>query len=256
MRLNNKVAIITGAANGIGLAISEAFAKEGAIVFMADIDEIKGIAEAERIKKTGAIIRAVECDVAATEDVGYLINAAIAEFGKIDILVNNAAVAIGGNIMEMPEADWDRLMDTNLKSIYRTIKAALPFMVKQRSGSVINISSTQAFRSWHNWTAYAGAKGAMLSITNQLAGQFGEYNVRFNSISPGAILTPMNAKRASEEGPDFFAKSEAMHAMNRMGTPEEVAMTAVFLASDEAGFITGEDIKVDGGLCTLPRYVE
>jgi NAD(P)-dependent dehydrogenase (short-subunit alcohol dehydrogenase family) len=256
MRLNNKVAIITGAANGIGLAISEAFAKEGAIVLMADIDEIKGIAEAERIKKNGAIIRVVKCDVAVTEDVLNLINAAIAEFGKIDILVNNAAIAIGGNIMEMPEADWDKLMDTNLKSIYRTIKAALPFMVNQKSGSVINISSTQAFRSWHNWTAYAGAKGAMLSITNQLAGQFGEYNVRFNSISPGAILTPMNAKRASKEGPDFFAKSETMHAMNRMGTPEEVAMTAIFLASDEAGFITGEDIKVDGGLCTLPRYIE
>ena len=256
MRLNNKVAIITGAAKGIGLAISEAFAKEGAIVFMADVDEIKGIAEAERIKKNGATTRAVKCDVAITEDVANLINVVITEFGKIDILVNNAAVAISGNIMEMPETDWDRLMDTNLKSIYRTIKAALPFMVKQGSGSVINISSTQAFRSWHNWTAYAGAKGAMLSITNQLAGQFGEYNVRFNSISPGAILTPMNVKRACEEGPDFFAKSETMHAMNRMGAPEEVAMTAVFLASDEAGFITGEDIKVDGGLCTLPRYFE
>ena len=129
-------------------------------------------------------------------------------------------------------------------------------MVKQRSGSVINISSTQAFRSWNNWTAYAGAKGAMLSMTNQLAGQFGEYNVRFNSISPGAILTPMNEERAKTEGADFFAKSEAMHAMKRMGSSMEVAMTAVFLASDEAGFITGEDIKVDGGLCTLPRYIE
>lgn len=256
MRLKNKVAVITGAANGIGLAISEAFAKEGAIIFAGDIDAIKGRTEAERLGKEGAIVRAVKCDVGITEDVVQLINAAINEFGRIDVLVNNAAVAIGGNIMEMPEADWDRLMNTNLKSIYRTIKVALPFMVKQRSGSVINISSTQAFRSWNNWTAYAGAKGAMLSITNQLAGQFGEYNVRFNSISPGAILTPMNAKRATEEGPDFLLKSETMHAMNRMGTPQEVAMTAVFLASDEAAFITGEDIKVDGGLCTLPRYIE
>ena len=148
------------------------------------------------------------------------------------------------------------LMNTNLKSIYRTIKLVLPHMIKQRSGSVINISSTQAFRSWHDWTAYAAAKGAILSMTNRLAGQFGEYNVRFNSISPGAILTPMNEKRAREEGPEFLIKSEAMHAMKRMGTPHEVAMTAVFLASEEAGFITGEDIKVDGGLCTLPRYIE
>jgi NAD(P)-dependent dehydrogenase (short-subunit alcohol dehydrogenase family) len=256
MRLKNKVAIITGAANGIGLAISEAFANEGAIVFAGDIDELKCNTEAERIGKDGAIVRAIKCNVGVTEDVDHLVNAAINEFGRIDILVNNAAVAIGGNIMEMPEADWDSLMNINLKSIYRTIKATLPYMVKQRSGSVINISSTQAFRSWNNWTAYAGAKGAMFSITNQLAGQFGEYNVRFNSISPGAILTPMNEERAKNEGADFFTKSEAMHAMKRMGTPEEVAMAAVFLASEEAGFITGEDIKVDGGLCTLPRYIE
>ncbi|MEO8110849.1 MAG: SDR family oxidoreductase [Ginsengibacter sp.] len=256
MRLNNKVAVITGAANGIGLAISEAFAIEGAIVIAADMDEEKCKVEAERMKVDGAVVRAIRCDVGITDDVNRLINAAVDEFGRIDVLVNNAAVGINGNIMEMPEADWDLLMNINLKSIYRTIKASLPSMIKQRSGSVINLSSTQAFRSWHNWTAYAAAKGAILSMTNQLAGQFGEYNVRFNSISPGAILTPMNEKRATEEGPDYFAKSAAMHAVKRMGTPLEVAMTAVFLASDEAGFITGEDIKVDGGLCTLPRYIE
>jgi len=256
MRLKNKVAIVTGAANGIGLAISEAFVKEGAILVGGDIDENKCKIEAERLRKDGAIVMAIKCDVGSTEDVNNLISLVIKEFGKIDVLVNNAAVAIGGNIMEMPEANWDRLMNTNLKSIYRTIKTVLPYMLKQGSGSVINIASTQAFRSWSNWTAYAGAKGAILSITNQLAGQFGEFNVRFNSISPGAILTPMNEKRAKEEGPEFLIKSAAMHAMKRMGTPKEVAMAAVFLASDEAGFITGEDIKVDGGLCTLPRYVE
>jgi len=256
MRLKNKVAIITGAANGIGLAISEAFARESAIIIAGDIDEKKCRAEAERLKSAGAVVCAIKCDVSITEDVDRLIDAAMSEFGKIDILVNNAAIAIKGNIMEMPEADWDMLMNTNLKSIYRSIKAALPHMVKRKSGSVINISSTQAFRSWKDWTAYAGAKGAMLSITNQLAGQFGEYNIRFNSISPGAIQTPMNEKRVMEEGREFLLKSEAMHAMKRMGTPGEVAMAAVFLASDEAAFITGEDIKVDGGLCTLPRYIE
>lgn len=256
MRLKDKVAVITGAANGIGLAISEAFAKEGAIVIAGDIDEKKCKAEADKFSKDGAIVWAIKCDVSLTEDIEHLINSAITEFGRIDVLVNNAAIALNGNIVEMPEADWDMLMNTNLKSIYRTIKTALPYMIKQRSGSVINISSTQAYRSWHNWTAYAGAKGAILSMTNQLAGQFGEYNVRFNSISPGAILTPMNEKRVAKEGREFLIKSEAMHAMKRMGTPYEVAMTAVFLASDEAGFITGADIKVDGGLCTLPRYIE
>ncbi len=256
MRLKNKVSVITGAANGIGLAISEAFVKEGAIVIAGDIDEEKAMVQAERMAGAGAIVRAVRCNVGVTEDVNRLIHSVINEFGRIDILVNNAAIAIRGNIMEMPEEDWDMLMNINLKSIYRTTKLALPHMVKQRSGSVINIASTQAFRSWHDWTAYAGAKGAILSITNQLAGQFGEFNVRFNSISPGAILTPMNEKRAKEEGPDYYERNNAMHALKRMGTPQEVATAAVFLASDEAGFVTGEDIKVDGGLSTLPRYFE
>jgi len=256
MTLKNKVAIVTGAANGIGLSICEAFVREGAIVFMGDVDEKKCKTECERLSSGGAIVRSVKCDVGLTADVNHLVKTAIDGFSRIDVLVNNAAIAISGNITVMPETDWDILMNTNLKSVYRTIKAVLPYMIKQKTGSVINISSTQAFRSWHNWTAYAGAKGAILSMTNQLAGQFGEYNVRFNSISPGAILTPLNEKRAKEEGPDFLSKSAAMHAMKRMGTPYEVAMTAVFLASDEAGFITGEDIKVDGGLCTLPRYIE
>ena len=256
MRLKNKVAIVTGAANGIGLAIAAAFVQEGAVVVLADIDEQKLMQEVKSLTTNGTTLRGVQCDVGNTVDVKNLIQTTITEFGNIDILVNNAAVAIGGNIMEMPETDWDTLMNINLKSVYRTIKETLPHMIKQKSGSVINISSTQAFRSWHNWTAYAGAKGAMLSMTNQLAGQFGENNVRFNSISPGAIITPMNVKRAETEGTAFLEKSAAQHAMNRLGMPLEVAMTAVFLASDEAGFITGEDIKVDGGLCTLPRYTE
>jgi NAD(P)-dependent dehydrogenase (short-subunit alcohol dehydrogenase family) len=216
MRLQNKVAIITGAANGIGLSIAAAFVQEGAKVLMADIDEIKVNQEATALAKNGAISIGLKCDVGDTTDVKQLIETAIRLFGKIDILVNNAAVAIGGNIVEMPEADWDTVMNINLKSVYRTIKETLPYMLKQRSGSVINISSTQAFRSWHNWTAYAGAKGAMLAMTNQLAGQFGKDNVRFNSISPGAILTPMNAKRAEIEGSAILEKSAAQNAMNRL----------------------------------------
>jgi NAD(P)-dependent dehydrogenase (short-subunit alcohol dehydrogenase family) len=256
MKLKNKIAIVTGAANGIGLAITQAFANEGAILFAGDIDIVKCTEEAEHLVAAGAAVRPIACDVGKTGDVKRLIEAAITEHGRIDVLVNNAAVAIGGNIIDMPEKDWDDLMNINLKSLFRTIKAVLPTMIKQNSGSVINISSTQAFRSWKNWTAYAAAKGAMLSMTNQLAGQFGEYNIRFNSISPGAILTPMNAKRAEAEGAEFLSKSENMHALKRMGKPQEVAAAAVFLASEDSGFVTGADLKVDGGLCTLPRYFE
>ena len=256
MRLKNKITIVTGAANGIGLSVTEAFLKEGAIVFMADIDAEKVKAEAYKFISASFNAHPVVCDVGNTADVGALINESIKKYGRIDVLVNNAAVAIGGNIKEMPESDWDKLMNTNLKSVYRTIKNVLPHMIGQKSGSIINMSSTQAFRSWDNWTAYAAAKGAMLAMTNQLAGQFGKDNVRFNSISPGAILTPMNEKRVEKEGAGFLKSSIGQHAIERMGAPEEVAMTAVFLASDESAFITGVDIKVDGGLCTLPRYIE
>lgn len=256
MKLSNKLAIVTGAANGIGLSICQNFLKEGAIVIATDIDEVTCKAEVEKMKGSGKSIFAYGCDVGNTNDVNRMVNLVLEEFKQIDILVNNAAVAIGGNIISMPEEDWDLLMNINLKSIYRTIKAVLPTMINQHAGSIINISSTQAFRSWKNWTAYAAAKGAMLSMTRQLAGQFGENNIRFNTISPGAILTPMNARRAETEGPEFLKQSEQMHALRRMGKPEEVAATAVFLASGESAFITGADLTVDGGLSTLPRYWE
>ena len=254
-RLLDKVAIVTGAANGIGLAICEAFAREGAKVVMADLDEGKCMSEARRINKDGTSISAMACDVSRENDINHLLQSTLSRWGMIGVLVNNAAVALDGNIIQMPEADWDRVMNTNLKSAFWTIKATLPHMIEAKKGSVINISSTQAFRSWDNWTAYAAAKGAMMSMTRQLAGQFGSSNVRFNTISPGAILTPLNEKRAQTEGPDFLLKSANMHALERLGTPYEVAMTAVFLASDESGFITGTDIRVDGGLSTLPRYL-
>lgn len=256
MRLKNKVAIVTGAANGIGLAIAKTFLKEGAVVYMADIDKNKVEKESNDLSLSSANVFPVACDVSNVQDVKRLIHLVLNQHKRIDILVNNAAVAIGGNIEDMPEDDWDRLIVTNLKSVFMMIKYTLPQMLKQKNGSVINMSSTQAFRSWENWTGYAAAKGGILSMTNQLAGQFGKNNVRFNSISPGAILTPMNEKRAESEGAGFLDSSIKQHAINRMGRPEEVAMTAVFLASEESAFITGADIKVDGGLCTLPRFLE
>lgn len=253
-RLKGKVAIVTGAADGIGLAISKAFANQGAQVVMCDINVGKCDEEARKLNDNGGTVRSYVCDVGKTKDVQSVVDHTLAEFGKIDILVNNAAIALSGNIVEMPEEDWDRLMNINLKSVYRGIQIVLPHMQQNQSGSIINISSVQAFRSWNNWTAYAGAKGAMHAMTRQLAGQFGVENIRFNTISPGAISTPMLEKRIQQEGNGFLQESMDQAAMKRLGKSEEVAMTAVFLASDEARFITGEDIKVDGGLTVLPRY--
>ena len=252
-RLKNKVAVVTGAADGIGLAIAQAFVEEGATVVMADINEEKCKKEAQKLSEEGNA-QNVLCDVGNSTDVQKLIEGTITGFGAIDILVNNAAIAVSGCVSEMPEDDWDLVMNTNLKSVYRTIKSTLPHMIKQKSGSIINISSAQAFRSWDDWTAYAAAKGGMTSMTNQLAGQFGNENVRFNTISPGAILTPMAEVRAKSEGPEFLEMSIKNNPMLRMGEPGEVAMTAVFLASDEACYLTGENIVIDGGLTSLPGH--
>ncbi len=253
-RLKDKVAIVTGAAEGIGLAISQAFVNEGAKVVMCDINIAKCDEEVQKLSAKGGIAKSYSCDVGETKEVQTVIEKTIEAFGCIDILVNNAAVAISGDIRKMPEEDWDTIMNVNLKSVFRGIRMTLPHMIQLQSGSIITISSVQATRSWDNWTAYAAAKGAILSMSNQLAGQFGKENVRFNTISPGAILTPMNQRRIVEEGEGFLKSSIEQAAMLRMGKAEEVAMTAVFLASDEARFINGEDIKVDGGLTTLPRY--
>ncbi|SHE36557.1 3-oxoacyl-[acyl-carrier protein] reductase [Arenibacter palladensis] len=254
-RLKNKVAIVTGAADGIGLAISRAFAKEGAIVVMADINDKKCRQESDELLKQNQHALPLFCDVGNTDSVNEMVKTCIESFGKIDVLVNNAAISISGNITKMPDQDWDLLMNVNLKGVFRCIKSCLPYMLKAEMGSVINIASGQAHRSWNDWTAYATAKGGMISMTNQLAGQFGNKNIRFNTISPGAILTPMATERIKSEGEKYTKESERQAAMLRFGKPKEVAMAAVFLASDESSFITGDDMKVDGGLCTLPRYM-
>lgn len=251
MKLKDKISVITGAASGIGLACAKLFSHEGSFVIMADIDYDKCAAEAK-----GLNALAIRCDVRLMEDVKNLVDHTITRHKRIDVLINNVAVAIGGNITEMPEDDWDTVLNTNLTSAYRFIKQVLPHMLNQRSGSIINMSSTQAHRSWHNWTAYAAAKGGLISMTVQLAGQFGSHNIRFNSISPGTIATPMLEKRMAEEGAALQHRSAMMHAMERLGKPEEVAAVALLLASDDGAFINGTDIKVDGGLSTLPRYIE
>ena len=254
-RLEGKIAIITGAADGIGLAISQAFAKEGATVVMGDINDLKCNEEADKILNQNQKALSLLCDVGETDSVKRMVKTCIENYGRIDILINNAAIAISGNITEMSDEDWDRLMNVNLKGVFRCIRACMPHMISAENGSIINIASGQAHRSFDDWTAYASAKGGMISMTNQLAWQFGNKNIRFNTISPGAILTPMAAERIKNEGEEYLKASEHQAAMLRLGKPNEVAMAAVFLASDESSFVTGDEMYVDGGFSILPRYL-
>lgn len=256
MRLKDKVAVITGAADGIGMAIARAFAAEGALVVLSDIAEERGEAVTTNIKTEGGQATFLRCDVAENADIVALIGGAIALHGRLDVLVNNAAIAIGGfPLHRMTEEQWARLMAVNLTSVYRTCREALPQMIAQGSGSIINIASAQAHVGLDGWTAYAGAKGAILSMTRQMAVEFGPAGLRVNSISPGTIATPMNVKVVEDLGPAVARAWVRMHPLGRIGQPGEVAEAAVYLASDAAGFTTGIDLKVDGGLTATPRFV-
>ncbi len=255
-RLEGKIAAVTGGADGIGHAICEAMTREGAQVFIGDIDDKKGAAFAADLRQRGRKAEYLHCDVAVEADVAGLIAAAVAKGGRLDILVNNAAIAIGGMpVHEMTDEQWHRLIAVNLTSVFRGCKFALPHMIAQKSGSIINMASAQGHIGLDGWTAYAGAKGAVMSMTRQMAVEFGPHNVRVNSISPGTINTPMNEKVIAELGDHVARAWVKMHPIGRIGKPEEVAEAAVYLASDAAGFTTGIDLRVDGGLTAAPRFV-
>jgi len=255
-RLEGKVAVITGAADGIGHAIARAMAAEGAHVVMGDIDDAKGEAAAAELRSKGHKADFRHCDVAVEADIAALIADAVARGGRLDVLVNNAAIAIGGMpVHEMTDAQWHRLIAVNLTSVFRGCKYALPHMIDQKGGSIINMASAQGHIGLDGWTAYAGAKGAVMSMTRQMAVEFGPVNIRVNSISPGTINTPMNEKVIAELGDHVARAWVKMHPIGRIGKPEEVAEAAVYLASDAAGFTTGIDLRVDGGLTAAPRFM-
>jgi NAD(P)-dependent dehydrogenase (short-subunit alcohol dehydrogenase family) len=255
-RLEGKVAVITGAADGIGHAIAERMAEEGAHVFVSDIADARGEAFVEALRQAGLKADYLHCDVAEDADIAGLIATAAERGGRLDILVNNAAIAIGGMpVTEMTDEQWNRLIAVNLTSVFRGCKHALPHMIRQKSGSIVNMASAQGHIGLDGWTAYAGAKGAVMAMTRQMAVEFGPYNVRVNSISPGTINTPMNDQLVRELGGNLMKAWVTMHPLGRIGEPAEVAEAAVYLASDAAGFTTGIDLRVDGGLTAAPRYV-
>lgn len=254
MRLRDKVAVVTGGADGIGRACSVRMAAEGARIVIADVNDVKGNETVKEIRSCGGEAIFIHCDVGSDRDMQSLIEKTVERFGRIDVLLNNAAVAIGSTITEMDEADWFKVININLSSVYRGCRYAIPHMLSNGGGSIINTSSVQAHVGFNGWTAYAAAKGGVIAMTRNMAVEFASRGIRFNTISPGTINTPMNVK-ILEETENAAALEEAWlsyHPLGRLGEPDEVAQTVVFLASDESSFITGEDIRVDGGLVVKP----
>jgi len=248
--VEGKVAIVTGAASGIGRATAVALAREGARVALADVDEVGGSEASEEVQRADGVALFQRTDVGSTDDVRELVQATIGRFGRLDVLVNNAGVAIAGSVTEISEEDWNRVLNVNLTSQWRGMCFAIPEMLKGGGGSIVNTSSVQGSVGFIGWSAYAASKGGIDALTRQVAVEYASRNIRVNAVIPGTILTPMNERivRQSPNGAEIEAAWLAMHPVNRLGRPEEVANAIVWLASDDASFVTGETLRVDGGM--------
>jgi NAD(P)-dependent dehydrogenase (short-subunit alcohol dehydrogenase family) len=246
MRLEDKVAVVTGAAQGIGLACAKRFVDEGARVVISDINKDLGAAEAEAIRAAGGEAAFVECDVGDKAQVDALVARAVKVYGRLDVMVANAAILHIGDILDLDEADFDRVLRVNLKGFFLSGQAAARQMVAQGGGgSIINMSSVQAVITLPNILSYAICKGGVKQLTVSMSLALADKNIRVNAIGPGSITTDMVKKLMV----DRAARNKILSRtpLGRLGEPEEVASVAAFLASDDASYITGETIYVDGG---------
>jgi meso-butanediol dehydrogenase/(S,S)-butanediol dehydrogenase/diacetyl reductase len=245
MRLQGKVAIVTGGSSGIGRATAELFAREGASVVVADYKADTGQQAVQAIKAGGGEAIFVEVDVSDAVQVRNMVQTSLDTYDGIDILFNNAGVLIFGTIPETEEGAWNRLMSINLTGVYLCSKAVIPHMIERGGGSIINTSSsTGAHDVAPNIAAYVTSKGGVTLLTKAMAVDHAKDNVRVNAVAPGPTDTPMLRDNMSAEELEAFA---ATFPMKRLGQPEELAYAVLFLASDEASFITGAVLAVDGG---------
>ncbi|WP_341314269.1 SDR family oxidoreductase [Paraburkholderia sp. IMGN_8] len=253
-RLADKVALITGAGRGIGAAIALAFAREGAAVVLAELDIETARQTAEQIKaQTGARVLAVHTDVTQSTSVQHAVSEAERAFGALDVLVNNAGINVFCDPLTMTDEDWRRCFAVDLDGVWNGCRAVLPGMVERGAGSIVNIASTHAFKIIPGCFPYPVAKHGVIGLTRALGIEYAPRNVRVNAIAPGYIETQLTHDWWNEQADPAAARQATLdlQPMKRIGRPEEVAMTAVFLASDEAPFINATCITVDGGRSAL-----
>ncbi len=250
MRLRNKVAIVTGGAAGIGRAICELFAEEGAKVVVADIDADGGRETVERVEKAGGHAIFVPTDVAQESQVESLVESAVSEYGALNALVNDAAAFVFGRVEDVADADWRRVFGVNVLGPSYTVKHALPHMRAAGGGSIVNVASVSSFIAQPAFVPYNTSKGALLQLTRCLAMDLAPDNIRVNCVCPGAILTQateLHRQFTGEEREKFLNDAADSNFMKRFGQPKEIAYGALFLASDESSFMTGQPLIIDGG---------
>jgi NAD(P)-dependent dehydrogenase (short-subunit alcohol dehydrogenase family) len=248
-RLTQKVAIITGSASGIGRATALLFAREGAAVVIADMNESAGESVVSEINGAGGKAVFERTDVTVSHDCDRLVRRAVSEFGPINVLFNNAGIIRRASVPELSEEDWDRVMAVNLKSIFLLSRLVVPIMIKNGGGSVINMASGWGLAGGARAAAYCASKGAVVLMTKAMAVDHGRQNIRVNCLCPGDTDTGMLRNEAAQlgEATDRFLSDSARRPLGRLGKPEEIARAALFLASDASSFVTGAALVVDGG---------
>ena len=250
MRLRDQVAIITGAASGIGRATAITFAREGAKIVLADVRENSRLAEEtpstlEVIRTQGADVLFVRTDMAQGAQVGAMADSALNQFGRIDILVNNAGIFIRNAITDVSDEEWAAVLGLNLMGYVYTCRRVIPQMLQQGRGKIVNISSIHGFRGTGTAATYCASKGAVENLTKQLAVEYGRRGIYVNAIAPGTIKTAMS--KPFRETPAILAEYEARTILPRLGEPQDVANCALFLASAESDFVLGHTLVCDGG---------
>ena len=250
MRLAGKIAIITGAAAGIGRASVLLFAREGAKIAAVDLDDVGIKTLGQEVTASGGEALAVRADVSKADEVQRVVHAVIESFGRVDILFNNVGIVAHGKIHTISEAEWDRTMTINVKSMYLLCREVMPVFLRQGGGVILNTSSATALRSVPDRVAYSTSKGAVLALTRSMAVDYVRDHIRVNCLCPGTVDTPSFRQRmaAFPDPEEALRQFVARQPMGRLGTADEVAQAALYLVSDEAQFVTGAAFSIDGGM--------
>jgi 2-keto-3-deoxy-L-fuconate dehydrogenase len=252
--LSNKTAVITGGGSGIGRAIAELFAQQGATVFILELNKETALDAVSAIRKANGIAHDITCNVADQKEVKEKFLSIIHQTGKLDILVNCAGIAHVGNLENTEEADFEKVFNVNVKGVYNCMKAAIATM-KEQGGTILNIASIASSVGIADRFAYSMSKGAVLTMTLSVAKDYIKHNIRCNCISPARVHTPFVDGFIKKNYPgkekEMFEKLSSSQPIGRMGKPEEVAALALYLCSDEASFVTGSDYPIDGGFIRL-----